>query len=147
MTACCGTSTPVHVGCAIKFSKCVDSCYEFDAKIYVMKSAIKPFCTLCKQKCFYCGENHVMNNKDLSIIVCNECKKSWRHHINTSCKKKYDKNISKPPACVHTLQCSKQIQRQHVYPMQSRAVSGLVGSRSELRFVRSRVRLPEKSKI
>jgi len=26
LTACCGTSTTVQVGCAIQFSKCVDSC-------------------------------------------------------------------------------------------------------------------------
>ena len=41
ITACCGTSTSVHVGYAINFSKCVDSCYEFDAKTYVLNSAIK----------------------------------------------------------------------------------------------------------
>ena len=50
MTACCGTSTSVYVGCDIKFSKCVDSCYEFDAKTYVKNSGIKLYCAQCKQK-------------------------------------------------------------------------------------------------
>ena len=45
--------------------------------------------------------NHVINNRDLSIIVCTECKKSWSYHINTSCKKKYDTNFSKSPVCVY----------------------------------------------
>jgi len=99
--ACCGISSSVHAGCAITFNKCVDSCYEFDAKTYVMNSAIKLSCTQCKQKCFYCGKNHVMNDKDVSIMVCTECKKIWSYHINPSCKNKYDKNISKPPMCVH----------------------------------------------
>jgi len=76
MTACYGLSTSAHVGCAIKFSKCVDSCYEYDAKTYVTNSAIKLYCTQCKQKCLHCGGKHVMNNKDVSIIVCNECTKS-----------------------------------------------------------------------
>ena len=42
-----------------------------------------------------------MNNTALSIIVCTDCKKSWSYHINTSCKNNYDRNISKPPVCVH----------------------------------------------
>ena len=48
MTVCCGTSTTVHVGCAVKFSKYVDSCYIFDGKLYVSNSAIKLYCTQCK---------------------------------------------------------------------------------------------------
>jgi len=101
MTACCGTSTTVHVRCAMKFSKCLDSCYEFEGKTYVSNSAIKRDCPQCKKTYFYCGENHVINNKDLSIIVCTECKKSWSYHVNLACKKKYDRNISKPPVCVY----------------------------------------------
>ena len=101
MTACCGTSTTVHVGCAIKFSKCADSCYEFDGKTYVSNSKIKHYCTQCKQKCFYCGENHVNNNRYLSIIVFTKCKKIWGYHINPACKKKYDRKFSKLPERVH----------------------------------------------
>ena len=56
MTACCGASTSVHVGCAIQFIKCLNSCYEFDANTYVTDSTIKLYCTQRKQKCFYYGK-------------------------------------------------------------------------------------------
>ena len=96
MTACCGTSTTVHAGYAIKFSKCVYSCDAVDGKTLVSNSEIKLYCTQCKQNCLYCGKRHVLDNSTLSIIVCHECKKSWSYQINLDCKRKYDRKFSNP---------------------------------------------------
>ena len=49
MTACYGNSKIVHVKCAIKFSRCIDSCCEFVCEIYVSDSAIKNYCAQNKK--------------------------------------------------------------------------------------------------
>ena len=67
----------------------------------MLSSAIKLYCSQCKQKSFYYRKTHVTNNRDLSIRVCTECKKIWSYYINLACNKKYDIHISNPPICVH----------------------------------------------
>ena len=49
MTACCGNSTTVHIKCAMKFSRCTDSCYEFVGESYMLDSVMKLYCAQCKK--------------------------------------------------------------------------------------------------
>ena len=44
MAACCGNSTPAHVKCAVKFRRCIDSCYELVGETYVLHSAMILYC-------------------------------------------------------------------------------------------------------
>ena len=56
-------------------------------------------CAQHKQKYLYCGKKHVIDNTDLSVIVCTECKKNWSYHVKPTCKRNYEKSNSNPPVC------------------------------------------------
>ena len=113
MTACCGNSKTVHVKCAIKFSRRIDSCYDCFGETYVSDSAMKLYCAQCKQKCLYCGINHNSNNESVSVILCTKCNKNWNYHMKPGCKNRYETNTANP-LCIKTAMFS--MEKEITYP-------------------------------
>ena len=52
MSACCGTSTTVHVKYVRGFSKRINSSYEFDNETYVANSGMKLYCAQCTERSY-----------------------------------------------------------------------------------------------